>query len=161
MIRAPISSGIGADARPLQAVLATPNFFPMLGVKPAIGRFFDASEERDENGHVAVLGYDEWRGKFGGDAGVLGRTIDVAGVPHTIVGVAPEGFTGDRPQSRRPVAPDRRRVAIRRPRHRQSVSRRLLAQDPREAKNLGPRRAGGERRHNGVSRDVEGRATIR
>jgi predicted permease len=66
----------------------------MLGVKPAIGRFFEAAEERDENEHVAILGYDEWRGKFGGDAGVLGRTIDVAGVPHTIIGVAPESFSG-------------------------------------------------------------------
>jgi predicted permease len=66
----------------------------MLGVKPVIGRFFDVTEERDESEHVAVLGYEEWRSKFGGEASVLGRTIDVSGVPHTIIGVAPEGFTG-------------------------------------------------------------------
>ncbi len=89
-----VSSGRGQDARPLQAVLATPSVFPLLGVKPAIGRFFDVTEERDENEHIAVLGYEEWHGKFGGDARVLGRTIDVSGVPHTIIGVAPERFSG-------------------------------------------------------------------
>jgi predicted permease len=89
-----ISSGRGTDARPIDAVLVTPSMFTMLGVRPAIGRFFNAAEERDENEHVAVLGYETWRGQFAGDPAVLGRTIDVAGMPYTIIGVAPEGFTG-------------------------------------------------------------------
>jgi predicted permease len=89
-----VSSGRGTDARPIDAVLATPSMFTMLGTQPALGRFFDASEERDEADHVAVLGYDAWRTQFGGDAAVLGRTIDVAGAPYVIIGVAPEGFTG-------------------------------------------------------------------
>lgn len=89
-----ISSGRGPDARSIDAVLVTPSLLTMLGVRPALGRFFDAGEERDERDHVAVLGYDTWRGRFGGDGAVLGRTIDVAGVPYVIIGVAPEGFTG-------------------------------------------------------------------
>ena len=90
-----ISSGRGTDARPIDAVFVTPSVFTLLGVRPVIGRFFDAAEERDENEHVAVLGYDMWRGQFAGDPAVLaGRTVDVAGVPYTIIGVAPEGFTG-------------------------------------------------------------------
>ena len=92
--RKTVSSGRGTDARPIDAVLATPSMFTMLGTQPALGRFFDAGEERDETDHVAVLGYDEWRTQFGGDAAALGRPIDVAGVPYVIIGVAPEGFTG-------------------------------------------------------------------
>ena len=72
----------------------TPSVFTLLGVQPALGRFFAASEERDEGDHVAVLGYDIWRAQFNGDSTVLGRTIDVAGTPYVIIGVAPEGFTG-------------------------------------------------------------------
>jgi predicted permease len=89
-----ISSGRGESARPVEAVLVTPNMFPMLGLKPAIGRFFDPAEERDEDEHVAILGYDEWQSNFGGEASALGKTIDVSGVPYTIIGVAPKGFTG-------------------------------------------------------------------
>jgi predicted permease len=89
-----ISSGRGADARPIDAVLVTPSFFRVLGVQPALGRFFDSSEELDEGEHVAVIGHGVWRSQFGGDNSVLGRTFDVAGVPHVIIGVAPEDFTG-------------------------------------------------------------------
>lgn len=91
-----VSSGRGNIARPVDAVLATSSFFELLGVRPAVGRFFSPSEERDENEHVAVIGYEMWRGQYAGDRGVLGRAIDVAGVPHIIVGVAPLGFTGVR-----------------------------------------------------------------
>ncbi|MGH2901415.1 MAG: ABC transporter permease, partial [Solirubrobacteraceae bacterium] len=89
-----ISSGRGADARSLGAVAVTPSYFTLLGTRPAVGRFFAANEERDEADHVAVLGYETWRGQFNGDSAVLGRTIDVVGTPYTIIGVAPKGFTG-------------------------------------------------------------------
>jgi putative ABC transport system permease protein len=89
-----ISSGRGENARSFDAVLVTPSVFRLLGVQPALGRFFAASEERDDRDHVAVLGYDVWRARFNGDSSVLGRTIDVAGTPYVIIGVAPDGFTG-------------------------------------------------------------------
>lgn len=89
-----ISSGRGEDARSLAAVAVTPNVFSMLGVRPLHGRFFLETEALDETEHVAVLGYEQWQQQFNGDPGALGRAIDVAGVPHTIVGVAPRGFTG-------------------------------------------------------------------
>src|SRR5688572_21285241 len=91
---ATISTGRGAGARPVDAVLATPSYFTVLGVRPALGRFFTPDEELDEREHVAVLGHDAWQAQFGGDSSILGRTIDVAGAQHTIVGVAPDGFTG-------------------------------------------------------------------
>jgi putative ABC transport system permease protein len=89
-----ISSGRGPEARSLAGVLVTPSFMTTLGVRPAIGRFFVPSEERDENEHVAVISFEMWQAEYGGNAKVLGKAIDVAGVPHTIIGVAPEGFTG-------------------------------------------------------------------
>jgi predicted permease len=89
-----VSSGRGVDARSIDAVAVTPSWFPMLGVRPALGRFFLPTEERDETDHVAVLGYDAWRGWYNGDSSVLGHTIDVAGLPYIIVGVAPRRFTG-------------------------------------------------------------------
>jgi putative ABC transport system permease protein len=89
-----ISSGRGPDARSLDAVAATPSYFSLLGVHPALGRFFAPDEELDDGDHVAVLAYEAWHGQYNGDSTVVGRTIDVAGTPYTIVGVAPESFTG-------------------------------------------------------------------
>ncbi len=89
-----ISSGRGADARRLDGVLVTPSFMTVLGTRPALGRFFDPSEERDENEHVAVVSYELWQTQYGGEATVLGKTIDVSGMPYTIIGVAPRRFTG-------------------------------------------------------------------
>jgi hypothetical protein len=89
-----VSSGRGADARSVHAVLVTPSVFTMLGVRPALGRFLAADEERDEHGHVAVLGYEAWQSWFGGRSDVLGRAIDVSGTPYVIAGIAPAGFTG-------------------------------------------------------------------
>jgi predicted permease len=63
-------------------------------VTPAVGRFFDADEDRPGAPHVAVLGYHLWRTRFGGERSVLGREIRIADEPYTIVGVAPADFTG-------------------------------------------------------------------
>lgn len=89
-----VSSGRGAAAQSLDATLVTPSLLAMLGARPAIGRFFTPDEELDDAQHVAVLGYEIWQSRFAADKSVLGRSIDVAGVAHTIVGVAPNGFTG-------------------------------------------------------------------
>ena len=51
-----VSSGRGIEARSIDAVAVTPSFFNMLGVRPALGRFFAADEERDDGNHVAILG---------------------------------------------------------------------------------------------------------
>ncbi len=90
----PISSGRGAAARRLDGVLVTPSFMTVLGARPALGRFFDSSEERDENEHVVVVSYELWKTQYGGETTVLGKSIDVTGIPYTIIGVAPQGFTG-------------------------------------------------------------------
>lgn len=70
----------------------TPTFFPLLGTAPRYGRTFTADDERPGAGAVAVIGYQFWRRQFGGDPGVVGRTIDVDSIPTTIIGVMPTGF---------------------------------------------------------------------
>lgn len=69
------------------------NFFSMLGIKPAIGRFILPSEE-DIATPVLVLGHSYWMTRFGGDPGILGTKVSINGHPVTVVGVAPEGFHG-------------------------------------------------------------------
>jgi predicted permease len=70
----------------------TANTFETLGVPPLRGRTFTEAEDRPNGPKVAVLGYALWQGRYGGDPGVVGRTVPVDGVPHEIVGVMPRGF---------------------------------------------------------------------
>jgi len=67
-------------------------FFRVLGVGPALGREFVADEDRPGGPAAAVLSDRLWRSAFGGDPGVVGRTILLKGEPHTVVGVMPPSF---------------------------------------------------------------------
>src|SRR3989442_10533218 len=78
----------------VQQMLASASLFPVLGGQRALGRFSTAAEDRLGGPHLAVMGYGLWRRQFVGARDVLGRTLHVAGDLYTIVGVAPEGFTG-------------------------------------------------------------------
>lgn len=68
------------------------NVFPILGVKPIVGRNFAAEEDRPNGPNVVILGYALWQRRFGGDPAVVGRRIQISGQPATIVGVMPNGF---------------------------------------------------------------------
>ena len=71
------------------------NFFSLLGIKPALGRFILPSEEETAGSSpVMVLGYSYWKSRFGGDPDVIGKKVSVDGHLVTVVGVAPEGFYG-------------------------------------------------------------------
>ncbi len=75
--------------------LATGNYFDMLGVTPAIGRFFHQADDAvPGRSPYAVLSYDYWRTHFGRRASVIGSTIRVNRIPFTVLGVAPPGFYG-------------------------------------------------------------------
>jgi predicted permease len=69
-------------------LVVTPNFYSTYPVKPILGRTLQASDTS-----VAVISYQCWQQRFGGDAGVLGATIRVEGQPFTIVGVMPAQFS--------------------------------------------------------------------
>ena len=73
--------------------MCSSNLFPMLGVEPALGRLFLASDDRQQANATVVLTWGLWKRRFGGDPGILNRTIDLDAKPYTIVGVLPSWFT--------------------------------------------------------------------
>ena len=69
--------------------------FPLLGVRPAVGRLIQADEGGPgRTDAVSVLGYSTWQRRFRGDQSVIGQTVSVNGRPCTIVGVASADFAG-------------------------------------------------------------------
>jgi predicted permease len=90
-----VSVGEGADAWQAVGTIVTPDFFSLLGVQPALGRFFIPDEEQPSYDNPGVvLGYGAWRDRFGADSQVIGRTLPIGARRYPIVGVAPRGFTG-------------------------------------------------------------------
>jgi predicted permease len=77
----------------LEGVRASAGFFPVLGVSPSLGRTFTAEEDQPGHDHVTVLSNRLWRSRFGGDAGIVGKTVDLNGYPYTVIGVMPATFT--------------------------------------------------------------------
>lgn len=75
--------------------LVTGNFFQVMGVQPDLGRGFRPDEDQAPGRDaVVVLSHDLWEKQFGGDPSIIGRTIRLNGIDFTVVGVAPERFTG-------------------------------------------------------------------
>jgi predicted permease len=67
-------------------------FLDVVGWEPVLGRAFTAEDDLPGSSAVAILGHDFWRTRFGGDPGILGRTVDLGGTPHAVVGVLPAEF---------------------------------------------------------------------
>jgi predicted permease len=87
--------GAGDEARELRAGMVSASFWPFFGVRPALGRFFTAEEDRVPEGTpVAVLGYGHWQSTYAGSPDVIGKPIRIGRKIYTIVGVAPKGFSG-------------------------------------------------------------------
>ncbi|MGB6429537.1 MAG: ABC transporter permease [Candidatus Acidiferrales bacterium] len=91
-------SGIG-PASIMRALIVSGNYFDTLGVRPAIGRMIEPSDEDPAATPVAVLGYGYWQRVFGGSFAVVGKTVGLNGVPTTIVGVAERRFAALTPGS--------------------------------------------------------------
>jgi predicted permease len=89
-----VTLGAGLDATEREAVYVTGNFFGMLGVRPAFGRFFGEAEDRIGGAQQVVLSWTAWQRDFGGSSDALGRTVDFGYGPYEVIGVAPERFTG-------------------------------------------------------------------
>ncbi|MDQ2843134.1 MAG: ABC transporter permease [Acidobacteriota bacterium] len=91
-----LSSGGRSERASGEIVSGT--YFPVLGVRPALGRLFTASDDRTRGGApFAVLGYDFWRNRFAGSAGIIGKQILVNNHQLTVIGVAAKGFAGMEP----------------------------------------------------------------
>jgi len=70
----------------------TPTLFTILGVRPKLGRDFAETDGDSGAAPVAILSYSLWQRRFGGDAAIVGRSIDLSGQSFTIIGVMPAGF---------------------------------------------------------------------
>ena len=81
-------TGVG-DAEELNAALITSDFFPMLGVKPVLGRSFTPEEDQIGISDVVAISTDLWQRKFGSSTDVIGKGISLDGKGYTIVGVFP------------------------------------------------------------------------
>ena len=92
------------EARSMRALVTSPNYFAVLGVRPVAGRVFDTQDDHTDAA-VAVIAHSAWQREFSGDPSVVGRTIRVADQFVHVIGVAPDGFIGIdrlRPGSRNP-----------------------------------------------------------
>ena len=94
-----LAAGLSRDAaESAQGVLGsavTANYFEVLRVRPAMGRTFTSEEDRvPGRDAVVVLSHETWTQRFGADPGLVGREIRLSGRPFTVIGVAPEAFTG-------------------------------------------------------------------
>jgi putative ABC transport system permease protein len=93
------SFGFSPDATSLPQIkfglFVSGNFFRVLGVQPALGRGFrDSEDEAIGRDPVVVVGHDFWLSQFGANPSVIGSKLRLSGVEFTIIGVAPEQFTG-------------------------------------------------------------------
>jgi predicted permease len=88
-----IGGGSQEDAR---TKLVSEEYFSVLGVEPAIGRFFNRGDGKAVGqAPYAVMSYDYWQKRFGGNVSVLGTPIQTFGTTLTVIGVAAPGFTGE------------------------------------------------------------------
>ena len=89
----PIGDGDGAISA--RGVFATSNFLPLVGARLALGRTFNADEDRMGSGaDVAVISYRLWQHQFAGNPAILGRAVSIARQKLTVIGVTAEGFDG-------------------------------------------------------------------
>jgi predicted permease len=79
---------------PLRAPAAqvTPEVLPLLGTPPLLGRVFDSTGTQDRDANAVVMGYGLWQSRFGGDPGLVGRTVNLDGTPRVVIGVMPQTF---------------------------------------------------------------------
>ena len=91
----PLTIRTGRESVALQGTIVSGNYFGVLGMRPALGRFFTPDEDGAPGAHpVLVLSHGFWTTRLAGDPGVIGRTVRLNGHPFTVVGVAPPRFHG-------------------------------------------------------------------
>jgi len=90
-----LALGSGGEPERINGMLVSGNYFQVLGLVPAAGRFFAPEEDRDPGAHpVVVLSHGLWGRRFGSDPAIVGTDITINGRRFTVAGVAPAGFVG-------------------------------------------------------------------
>jgi putative ABC transport system permease protein len=77
----------------LTGIAATASFFDVWGVQPLLGRSFSPAEEVKGGPHVVLLSHGFWQKRFGGDRAILGKTLEIEGMPTTVIGVLPPSLS--------------------------------------------------------------------
>jgi putative ABC transport system permease protein len=85
-------SGLEGSPERYSGGFVTADMFDILRARALLGRTFEPGEDQPGAEPVIILSYDVWQTRFGGSADVLGRTVTANGLPHTVIGVMPEGF---------------------------------------------------------------------
>ncbi len=81
-----------APAEPVRVAEITASGFAVARTPPLVGRYLLPADEREGASRVVVIGHQTWQSQLGGDPQIVGRNINLAGAPHTVVGVMPDGF---------------------------------------------------------------------
>jgi predicted permease len=89
---APINVGVNNEPQRVLVQLVSGNYFGVIGVEPRLGRMFTP---QDDDEPVAVISHGYWQRTFGGDPGVIGKSVTVNGSPCRIVGVTAPDFAGE------------------------------------------------------------------
>jgi putative ABC transport system permease protein len=82
----------GSEATHVQGESVSADLFPLLGIQPILGRVFLPKEDEPGN-HVVILSHDLWQRQFGGDRGVIGKTVILDSQQYQVIGVMPPRFT--------------------------------------------------------------------
>ena len=82
----------GSEPERIRGAFVTANLFPMLEGRPTEGRVFTAAEQQVDRDRLAVLSYGFWQRHFGGDRGIINRTVTLDDQTYTVIGVMPPDF---------------------------------------------------------------------
>ncbi len=88
------SFNLTGDGEPekVEAFGVTANYFPLLGIKPALGRAFTNEEDTPGANRVVIINHNLWQQRYGGEQNIVGRQFSLSGEKYTVVGVMPAGF---------------------------------------------------------------------
>jgi predicted permease len=87
--------GVGSRPEHVAGGLVSGNFFTLLGVKPVVGRTFLPDEDQPNSRRVVILNYGLWQRDFGGNPGVVDKTLLLNGQPFTVIGIMPRNVCND------------------------------------------------------------------
>jgi putative ABC transport system permease protein len=82
----------GGEPERVEGIVATASLFDTLGTRPSNGRAFTETEETLGEDEVVILGHQLWKRRFDADPAIVGKSVGIDGVPHTVVGVLPADF---------------------------------------------------------------------
>lgn len=87
--------GVGTPPDQIKAAHVSSDYFKVFGVSPVAGRGFTTDEDLPKGPQAAVISYGLWQSRFGGDRGIIGRTVLLNVSPFPVIGVLPAGFHPD------------------------------------------------------------------